>query len=332
MPECKNDPKHSYKGDEPSPKGFGYCAHAENIGVIKNGKDGNKWIVKKIKNGSKRWIKLLIKEQEFVIFKVPLITYRQGKKHIQYSLLPGIIKNNKFYKWIKYNTFEKKESKVPKNVIKKHLTKTEIKNYYGNRKDINKKIKRHTDSKLYFISYSGKYDVPFIVYINENNAFIYKIPNKDKNTYELQDIQELQNINPGWKKWLKTIDGRYTELVVKYNYKRKFITDDSILLEINKNKYVLIWKDIIEFDTTGDEIKEFYAYVPGNYASPVSFSDKYLYFMEKYPIIKIPMKYFTNIKTKSDKERIYEYVYGLKNNEPLEKYSEKIKQKIIHHN
>ena len=36
MPKCKNDPKKSYKGDEPSPKGLGYCAHAEKVGVTKN--------------------------------------------------------------------------------------------------------------------------------------------------------------------------------------------------------------------------------------------------------------------------------------------------------
>lgn len=29
MPYCKNDPKKNYKGDEPSPKGLGYCAHSE---------------------------------------------------------------------------------------------------------------------------------------------------------------------------------------------------------------------------------------------------------------------------------------------------------------
>ena len=55
MPTCKNDPKKSYKGDEPSPKGFGYCAHAEKIGVMKRGKDGKVWIVKKFEK-SKKWV------------------------------------------------------------------------------------------------------------------------------------------------------------------------------------------------------------------------------------------------------------------------------------
>ena len=32
MPYCKNDQKRTYKGDEPSPKGLGFCAHAEDLG------------------------------------------------------------------------------------------------------------------------------------------------------------------------------------------------------------------------------------------------------------------------------------------------------------
>ena len=35
MPICKNDPKKSYKGTEPSPKGLGFCAHAEKLGTDK---------------------------------------------------------------------------------------------------------------------------------------------------------------------------------------------------------------------------------------------------------------------------------------------------------
>jgi len=55
---CKNDSTRTYKGTEPSPKGRGYCAHAEKEGCVKKGQDGNKWIVKKVKNGSLRWIKI----------------------------------------------------------------------------------------------------------------------------------------------------------------------------------------------------------------------------------------------------------------------------------
>merc|ERR1711998_646488 len=41
-----------YKGDEPSPKGLGFCAKYEVDGNIRKGKDGNLW---KVTNG--RWVK-----------------------------------------------------------------------------------------------------------------------------------------------------------------------------------------------------------------------------------------------------------------------------------
>jgi len=52
MPNCKNDDKRKYKGDEPSPKGLGWCGHAEKEGTIKTGKDGKEWIIK-----NKKWIR-----------------------------------------------------------------------------------------------------------------------------------------------------------------------------------------------------------------------------------------------------------------------------------
>jgi hypothetical protein len=53
MPLCKKDKTKSYKGTEPSPKGFGYCAHSEKEGTIMKGTDGNNW-----KCSSSRWIKM----------------------------------------------------------------------------------------------------------------------------------------------------------------------------------------------------------------------------------------------------------------------------------
>jgi len=52
MPICKNNPERTYKGDEPSPKGLGYCASGEKEGKIMKGKDGYEWI----KDGGK-WVK-----------------------------------------------------------------------------------------------------------------------------------------------------------------------------------------------------------------------------------------------------------------------------------
>ena len=57
MPQCRNDPARKYTGNEPSPKGFGWCAHSEKEGKVRKGKDGNKWVVKRVSSGSLRWIK-----------------------------------------------------------------------------------------------------------------------------------------------------------------------------------------------------------------------------------------------------------------------------------
>ena len=61
MPFCKNNPKRTYTGKEPSPKGLGYCASGEKEGKLMKGKDGNLWIKT---NG--KWIK---KNTEHKLFK-----------------------------------------------------------------------------------------------------------------------------------------------------------------------------------------------------------------------------------------------------------------------
>ena len=53
MPKCKNDPKASYSGSEPSPKGKGYCAHAEKKGATRTGNNSRKWTV--ATRGDKYW-------------------------------------------------------------------------------------------------------------------------------------------------------------------------------------------------------------------------------------------------------------------------------------
>lgn len=55
MPRCKNDPARSYNGNEPSPKGIGYCAHAEPTGARRVGRDGAPWVVATDANGRRFW-------------------------------------------------------------------------------------------------------------------------------------------------------------------------------------------------------------------------------------------------------------------------------------
>jgi len=55
MPACKNDKTRTYVGTEPSPKGKGWCAHAQTVGDRKRSADGRMWIVCADKNDRRSW-------------------------------------------------------------------------------------------------------------------------------------------------------------------------------------------------------------------------------------------------------------------------------------
>jgi len=95
MPNCKNDNTRTYVGNEPSPKGLGYCAHAEIEGKIMKGKDGNNWIksngrwnkiveykLEKIKKVLEKkiysWFKKISKEGVFIINKENKCKFYKG--------------------------------------------------------------------------------------------------------------------------------------------------------------------------------------------------------------------------------------------------------------
>ena len=109
MPNCKNDPTRKYKGTEPSPKGLGYCAHSMKVDAVKKGKDGNKWIVKEVKNGSKRWMKNNNKKITKInknIKNSKIINTNNKKEETIFSKIFNFFKKEKRYKYI--HTFKKK--------------------------------------------------------------------------------------------------------------------------------------------------------------------------------------------------------------------------------
>jgi hypothetical protein len=73
MPKCLNDSSKTYTGNEPSPKGLGYCGHAESVGTKKKGKDGNIWIIIITTTGTKKWKKYKNNDYIFVRLSIPTI-------------------------------------------------------------------------------------------------------------------------------------------------------------------------------------------------------------------------------------------------------------------
>ncbi len=218
MPYCKNDPQKSYKGDEPSPKGLGYCAHSENIGTVKNGKDGNKWIISSTSKGVKRWIKHKYKkrldknESSIVLYSEKeslkekwwndsnkcdcnkFVSYKRNpsrKYGLNYKDIHGLeFEKGKVYKFISYNNFSKKVTNIDQDAwIKYEIDKEVIKrDFCGSKKKLSKnnpifKKINHSGYKIYFpYDNSG---VPYAVYIkNQNNPiYIYRMPGKYSDRY-----------------------------------------------------------------------------------------------------------------------------------------------------
>lgn len=310
MTKCKNNPQRTYEGTEPSPKGLGYCASGEKEGVKMKGKDGNMWI----KKGG-RWIKYNICD-DFVEYDVKV------SKHAT-QLLQGLKseKEGYIYKWIDYNKFEEKLTKVPKNAKLFKHNKNRIEKFFCGSKKLPQDIKDtgiHKDCKKYLTHDNG--GRPFLVCIKNKDVLIYKIPDT---IYIGKDIK----------------DYHYTDLIKKYNVEKIFIgksplnymtkfsgghgpkfDGNSILLQL-KDKYVFIGETIYEFKPQ-DEIVKYWSPVGNNDVPyPFAIGKDYVYFMLDRDYI--PIKYIEDINN-VDKTDLYTYFYGHEGDEALNKYAKKM--------
>ena len=156
--KCKNNPKKSYTGKEPSPKGFGWCASGEIIGKKRIGKDGNRWIIKKMNNGSKKWVKYIDKkdninlkgyksyfthnnrDRPFLVYiKKDVYVYSKPNDHLENS------KNN-------YTKLVKKYTPLKIFIGKSHFNNmTKYSGAYGKNFDGNTLLLQLKDNKYVFI-------------------------------------------------------------------------------------------------------------------------------------------------------------------------------------
>lgn len=250
------------------------------------------------------------------------------------KILEGLQKRDGYiYEIISFNKFKDKETKIPSDYNKVKVDKEYIKTYKYNKllkllTKNNKYYKNHPKGKFYFTHNNG--DREYLVYISKNkNVSIYT--RSDKYYIDNDDYSEKDSEN----RWM------YIDLIKKYTankifigkslkgemttfsggYGRKF-DGNTILLNIGKNKYVLIGYGEFEFKTT-DKILEFYSPLGNNDVPyPVAFGEKNIYFLtpQKYVPIKYIEKY--NKKFKLD---AYLYYYGHKGNIKLQDYAIPIK-------
>lgn len=169
MPLCKNDPKRKYKGNEPSPKGLGWCAHAEKEGKVRKGRDNNKWIVKKVGNGSLRWTKDSITKRTQNNFKEigkvnKQIKYPDLTFHI--TFIPYLIYNDNEIKRFGNNQLTKyiinKKLSLIKKIIKNILWNCNIKKYTFNTDTYLIELKMSIYKAMYNLSPSKKYNIDIL--------------------------------------------------------------------------------------------------------------------------------------------------------------------------
>jgi hypothetical protein len=132
MPPCKNDKTKSYIGNEPSPKGLGYCAHAEKLFSVMIGLDDRYWYV-----SSRKWKLLKIPSKWFTQFK---------KLNIKVNLDTSNLWIKNYNKDLKQTIIKKIKKNIDNTIIVNH---TESWHVYNNKEFI-KAIQSLTKLKFQF--------------------------------------------------------------------------------------------------------------------------------------------------------------------------------------
>lgn len=131
MPTCKNDCKRYYRGHEPSPKGLGFCAHAEKINKRRKGRNGKMWIVRKTKRNVRRWVPVKTVRKQKSKVKGGMFPPAQGRAYMeaQYKHMkpltprqnPEIVQLKDYIKQLK-SKLKNTKGKEQKSLIKAHIT------------------------------------------------------------------------------------------------------------------------------------------------------------------------------------------------------------------
>ena len=159
MPICKNNNKKNYTGEEPSPKGLGYCASSEKEGTKMKGKDGNIWIKKngrwtkfnnnnKTKLSNKKDINKITLEKLKELIKKYKVTSSGTKAELALRLwkVRGISVSDRDLLTISVFLQKKEQDEIKKLVEKRN--KNPIKNYKGMWKEIPKPLSKMDRDEL----------------------------------------------------------------------------------------------------------------------------------------------------------------------------------------
>ena len=290
MPKCKNDKTRSYKGTEPSPKGLGYCAHNIKVGEVKKGKDGNKWIVKEVKNGSKRWMKVKkenvkdnsIKKGKYIYLYFGNNIYLINIYNNTLSIYKSSIELGKYdYDISKYS------DKVPKKLLKWTPSYKKNKPYYLSKLDkeaiqyFDKKIKEYKNIKKILISKELKattidgYTKNLLIQLKNNKYICILAQDNDLeinyfSTKNNEEIKEYYSYNVRLGNYHYIIGKEYV-----YLFSHSYLVPIKNFQSKIKKGCVLLNDENVDLDHVSYELKDPYIIKPNNISNHKAKQIKY---------------------------------------------------------
>jgi len=269
MPKCNNDITKSYRGTEPSPKGLGWCAHAEKIGGKRKGLDGNMWVAKIISNGSKRWF--IIKKKTYYVhdnggrsFKVII----HGKNVSVYKLPSWKYEEDECPE--DYTDFIKTFPEVTKIFIGKSPKNkmTTFSAGYGKEFDGNSILLHIKDNKYVFIgesifSFQSFAEIQtYVSHVGNNDVPYPYAVDKDKYSYLMIEDVVIKNVpkckNPYDYYYEKAQITNINKKIDNFNDIEKFYIGNEMYNLSYKPKPLKDYNRIAKWEDFGDGLKIIY--------------------------------------------------------------------------
>ena len=276
-----------------------------NVGSIKIGNDGNKWIVVETSNGIKRWGKYR------VISKIGSKKKSKigSKKKSKIGSKIGSKKESKIGSKKKSKIGSKKKSKIGSKIGSKKESKIGSKkeSKIGSKKK--SKIGSKKKSKIGSNSFITKEEAEQqnnIYYIKHDGAKPFKvhIDNSGITIYEMKYEEKSHKTS-----YIKKILIKKSYLGYWYGYDPKYkIHHNSILIQVTKYTYIYI-SHIIELIKTPDEITDFISPM-GNSGCPypLAYSNSFVYFLAEKSYVN--KKYFDLEFTVNNAESLWKKFYN----------------------
>jgi hypothetical protein len=245
MPKCLNDATKSYKGNEPSPKGLGYSAGKLESGTIKNGKDGNFWIVKELSTGSKRWTKhTIVSGEELLNLDNGTLMEDENKDVLIIREIDGKKQWDKF----DFGTLPD-DCYVTAYIPECELIKSEtgLEEKFGGKKPFFTKGEEWPEELIFLCQFKdprNKDDVLYQVFVSEDYDFKIK-----KVSFTKADIKKQIIIESKDKLKLKPF------LIKSWSESKELVSFKNLInkLSLSSNAEKLLWDKYYKHDLIGDD-------------------------------------------------------------------------------